>query len=139
MDAVKNNKNILCFVDEVLRGTNTVERIAAASQILEQMAESGVFCFAATHDIELTSLRNSISYITQDNFLFSTTIKDNISLFRENFEDSEIEESTEKSMISGEIEKMKNGIYTIIGEELIPLLFIDWCICVLLVIISYYF
>ena len=73
------------------------------------------------NDIELTTLRNSISYITQDNFLFSTTIKDNISLFRENFTDSEIEESTEKSMISGEIEKMKNGIYTVIGERGIDL------------------
>lgn len=71
--------------------------------------------------IDLATLRNSISYITQDNFLFSTTIKDNISLFRENFEDSEIEESTEKSMISGEIEKMKNGIYTVIGERGIDL------------------
>ena len=73
------------------------------------------------NSLDLTTLRNSISYITQDNFLFSTTIKDNISLFRENFEDSEIEESTEKSMISGEIEKMKNGIYTIIGERGIDL------------------
>lgn len=73
------------------------------------------------NDIELANLRNSISYITQDNFLFSTTIKDNISLFRENFDDSQIEESTEKSMISGEIEKMKNGIYTIIGERGIDL------------------
>ena len=73
------------------------------------------------NSIELTNLRNSISYITQDNFLFSTTIKDNISLFRENFNDTEIEESTEKSMISGEIEKMKNGIYTVIGERGIDL------------------
>jgi len=39
------------------------------------------------NNIDLTSLRNSISYITQDNFLFSTTIKDNISLFKENFGD----------------------------------------------------
>lgn len=73
------------------------------------------------NSIELTNLRNSISYITQDNFLFSTTIKDNISLFRENFTDSEIEESTEKSMIAGEIKKMKNGIYTVIGERGIDL------------------
>ena len=73
------------------------------------------------NSIELTNLRNSISYITQDNFLFSTTIKDNISLFREKFNDTEIEESTEKSMISGEIEKMKNGIYTVIGERGIDL------------------
>ena len=56
------------------------------------------------NEIELTKLRNSISYITQDNFLFSTTIKDNISLFRNNFNDSEIEASTEKSMISDDIE-----------------------------------
>lgn len=73
------------------------------------------------NNIELANLRNSISYITQDNFLFSTTIKDNISLFRENFNDLEIEESTEKSMISSEIEKMKNGIYTVIGERGIDL------------------
>ena len=73
------------------------------------------------NDLDLAKLRNSISYITQDNFLFSTTIKDNISLFRNEFQDKEIEESTEKSMISGEIEKMKNGINTIIGERGIDL------------------
>lgn len=73
------------------------------------------------NDIEITNLRNSITYITQDNFLFSTTIKDNISLFRNTFLDSEIEESTEKSMISDEIEKMKNGIDTVIGERGIDL------------------
>ena len=47
---------VLCFVDEVLRGTNTVERIAASTQILKCCADNGVMCFAATHDIELTSL-----------------------------------------------------------------------------------
>lgn len=47
---------ILCFVDEVLRGTNTVERIAASTQILRSLAKDRVLCFAATHDIELTHL-----------------------------------------------------------------------------------
>jgi DNA mismatch repair ATPase MutS len=47
---------VLCFVDEVLRGTNTIERIAASTQILEKLSTSGVICFAATHDIELTHL-----------------------------------------------------------------------------------
>ena len=73
------------------------------------------------NNIDLTTLRSSISYITQDNFLFSTTIKDNISLFREGFEDSEIENSTEKSIISEEINNMKNGIHTLIGERGIDL------------------
>ncbi|RKM62632.1 hypothetical protein D6856_00445 [Butyrivibrio sp. XB500-5] len=49
---------VLCFVDEVLRGTNTVERIAASTEILKSFADSGVLCFAATHDIELTALLN---------------------------------------------------------------------------------
>lgn len=47
---------VLCFVDEVLRGTNTVERIAASTQILKTLGSENVVCFAATHDIELTSL-----------------------------------------------------------------------------------
>ena len=47
---------VLCFVDEVLRGTNTVERIAASTQILRSLGRSGILCFAATHDIELTEL-----------------------------------------------------------------------------------
>ncbi|WP_026651152.1 MutS-related protein [Butyrivibrio proteoclasticus] len=47
---------VLCFVDEVLRGTNTIERIAASTQILKVFADSKIKCFAATHDIELTQL-----------------------------------------------------------------------------------
>ena len=47
---------VLCIVDEVLRGTNTVERIAATTQILKSLANQHFMCFAATHDIELTEL-----------------------------------------------------------------------------------
>ena len=47
---------VLCFVDEVLRGTNTVERIAASSQILKSLNSENSMCFVATHDIELASL-----------------------------------------------------------------------------------
>lgn len=47
---------VLCFVDEVLRGTNTIERIAASTEILKAFVDSKVTCFAATHDIELTTL-----------------------------------------------------------------------------------
>lgn len=47
---------VICFVDEVLRGTNTVERIAASSAILENLSHMNALTFAATHDIELTRL-----------------------------------------------------------------------------------
>ncbi len=54
--AADGGGKVLCFVDEVLRGTNTVERIAASTQILKKLYRDNVQCFAATHDIELTSL-----------------------------------------------------------------------------------
>ena len=52
----KTDRKVLCFVDEVLRGTNTVERIAASTQILKSLSNGNYLCFAATHDIELTQL-----------------------------------------------------------------------------------
>lgn len=68
---------ILCFADEVLRGTNTVERIAASAQILEALSEKGVYCFAATHDIELTYLLEQ----RYDNYHFEEEMKNGDILF----------------------------------------------------------
>lgn len=54
--AGKEKIHVLCFVDEVLRGTNTVERIAASTRIMQMFADEQTLCFAATHDVELTKL-----------------------------------------------------------------------------------
>lgn len=68
---------MLCFVDEVLRGTNTVERISASAQILKSLSKKNVLCFAATHDIELTHmLENEYS-----NYHFQEEIQENDILF----------------------------------------------------------
>ncbi|MCR4763678.1 MAG: hypothetical protein K5696_09115 [Lachnospiraceae bacterium] len=64
---------VICFVDEVLRGTNTVERIAASAQILRYFAaDSRVLLFAATHDLELTELLKD----DFDNYHFEGTLSD---------------------------------------------------------------
>lgn len=46
----------LCVVDEILKGTNTVERIAASTAILRHLAGCNCLCVTASHDIELTEL-----------------------------------------------------------------------------------
>lgn len=69
------------------------------------------------NQIPTEALRENICYITQDNFLFSTTIKENIKLFKDGYEDREIRESTEQAMLKDEIDNMRNGIDTIIGER----------------------
>ena len=68
---------LLSFVDEVLRGTNTVERIAASSYILKELNQKHVLSFAATHDIELTYLLEQ----EYDNFHFTEEIKEGDILF----------------------------------------------------------
>ena len=68
---------VLCFVDEVLRGTNTVERIAASTQILKSLSKASVLCFAATHDIELTHLLKKY----YNNYHFEEEIVDNDVVF----------------------------------------------------------
>ncbi len=50
---------VLCVVDEVLRGTNTIERIAASSEIMGYFAKSNCICICATHDIELAKILSS--------------------------------------------------------------------------------
>ena len=74
LDAVdKDDKRpVLCFVDEVLRGTNTVERIAASSEILKSLRYKNVLVFAATHDIELTYLLEKY----YDNYHFQEEVTD---------------------------------------------------------------
>ena len=59
-------------MDEILRGTNTVERIGAATEILQTLAAGNVLCIAASHDIEL-------SYILEDiyqNYHFQEYVED---------------------------------------------------------------
>lgn len=75
LDAVeeRNTKPVLCFVDEVLRGTNTVERIAASSEILKSLRYKNALVFAATHDIELTSILERF----YDNYHFQEEVTDN--------------------------------------------------------------
>ena len=77
MDASEGQYPLLCFVDEVLRGTNTAERIAASSRILRYLAEKHALVFAATHDLELTSLLNDV----YENYHFSEQVRDDIVVF----------------------------------------------------------
>ena len=64
---------------------------------------------------------NDICYITQDNFLFSATLKENINLFKDEYKDEDIEDSTKQAMIYDEISHMDDGLNTVIGEKGIDL------------------
>lgn len=69
-DRIGGETPILCMIDEVLRGTNTIERIAASSEVLKRLGGGNCLCIAATHDIELVTLLKNYygNYHFQENF-----------------------------------------------------------------------
>lgn len=71
--------------------------------------------------LNLFDLRNSISVVPQDAFLFSDSIKNNIKFGNENATDEEIEEVAKKAMVHHNIIEFKKGYDTILGERGITL------------------
>lgn len=86
-DEAGSNDNIICIVDEVLKGTNTEERIAASTEILRYLRKCNVICFVATHDTELTSLLKD----TYDMYYFTEEIKDGNVYFPYNIREGKLE------------------------------------------------
>jgi DNA mismatch repair ATPase MutS len=70
IDNMNDDIPCLCFVDEILRGTNTIERISSSCEVLSYLGRSNCICFAATHDIELTHLLEDLF----ENYHFEETI-----------------------------------------------------------------
>lgn len=54
LDRILEGKPILCVVDEILKGTNTKERVAASKAILDYIGKMNCLALIATHDNELT-------------------------------------------------------------------------------------
>ena len=67
--------------------------------------------------IDITELRSLISYVPQNNFLFSESIKKNIEFGNPNSSIDDITNAAKLAEIDLEIEKFENGYDTILGER----------------------
>lgn len=68
-------------------------------------------------DVSLNSLRNNIGVVAQDVFLFTGTVKENITIGDRNATDKEIIEACKKAKIHDFIMSLPNGYDTYIGER----------------------
>ena len=67
--------------------------------------------------LELNELRKNISYVTQNNFLFSESIQKNIEFGNPNATKDEVKQAAILAEIDSEILKFKKGYETILGER----------------------
>lgn len=68
-------------------------------------------------DYDLVSLRNSISFVFQDNYLFSGTIKENILMGKPHATDAEIQQAIELAHLDEFLGTLPDGIDTVVGER----------------------
>ena len=68
-------------------------------------------------NFDLDSLRQNISFVFQDNFLFSGTIKENILMGNENATDEQIQKVIEMAHLDEFIHTLENGLDTYVGER----------------------
>ncbi|MDM0699961.1 DNA mismatch repair protein MutS [Clostridium perfringens] len=69
LDSLNGEIRVLAFVDEILKGTNTIERISASASILKYAESTNGRLLVATHDMELTQILE-----TYENYHFSETV-----------------------------------------------------------------
>jgi ATP-binding cassette, subfamily B, multidrug efflux pump len=72
-------------------------------------------------DLNLFDLRNQISVVPQDAFLFSDSIKNNIKFGNENATDDEVKEAAKKAVVHDNIMTFNQQYETILGERGITL------------------
>ncbi|MBO4358781.1 MAG: ATP-binding cassette domain-containing protein, partial [Erysipelotrichaceae bacterium] len=68
-------------------------------------------------DLDITSLRDNIAYVPQDNFLFSDNIKNNISFANNKAELKEVREAAKFADVDDNIIDFAKGYETVTGER----------------------
>jgi ATP-binding cassette subfamily B protein len=76
---------------------------------------------ADVRDVQLTSLRRAIGVISQDPFLFSATVRENIAFGRGDLTDDEVLRAARAAQAHEFIDRLPKGYDTVIGERGITL------------------
>jgi DNA mismatch repair ATPase MutS len=88
IDAVNEERNLFILLDEILRGTNSLDRHTGSKALIQQLIKKHAIAVIATHDIELSKLENDFQQsiknyhfdvqVNGDKLFFDYKLKDGI-------------------------------------------------------------
>jgi DNA mismatch repair ATPase MutS len=88
IDKVNNNEKVFILLDEILRGTNSLDRHTGSAALIKQLIKHNAACIIATHDIELAKMKeeypdNILNYhfdvqVSNDELYFDYRLKEGI-------------------------------------------------------------
>ncbi len=78
--AVENEPKIFFLIDEMLRGTNSVDKYLGSKAVIEQLIRKNAVGMVATHDLQIARLEDKYPDYVR-NFYFDIQVKDGEMLF----------------------------------------------------------
>ncbi len=58
IEKVNNNEQVFVLLDEILRGTNSLDRHTGSAALIRQLIKHKAACILATHDVELAKMKD---------------------------------------------------------------------------------
>ena len=96
-------------------GKSTVARLIAS--LWDTKSGSITLGGVNIKDIPLDDYNDRIAYVSQDNFLFDMTVRENIRLGRQNATDAEVEDAAKRCGCHDFIMGLENGYDTVVGSS----------------------
>jgi DNA mismatch repair ATPase MutS len=73
LDLLRNGENLFIIIDEMLKGTNSIDKLSGSVELLKQLIQINTHCMVATHDLKLTELAVSFP-VTIKNQCFNVNL-----------------------------------------------------------------
>ena len=106
---------ILGVIGRVGAGKSTLARLPP--RLIEPQRGTVTIDGKDVQEWPLDELRRSIGYVSQQPFLFSTTVAGNIAYGVESAADARIREAATRSLLDRDIEELEEGLDTVVGER----------------------
>jgi len=115
IDFVAKEGGYVAIVGRVGSGKSTLLK---AIQHLIEVPEGSVFVGGVdVVEVELDELRQRVGFVPQDDFLFSTTVFDNIAYGRPDATRDKVDEAAQIAGLLVDLESLPDGLDTVVGER----------------------
>lgn len=110
-----NKNETIALVGNSGGGKSTV--VSLLPRFYDVKSGSITFDGVDIREFDLKSLRNNISFVFQDNFLFTGTLRENIMMGNENATDEQLQKAIEMAHLDEFVDALEDGLDTLVGER----------------------
>jgi ABC-type multidrug transport system fused ATPase/permease subunit len=98
-------------------GSGKTSLVSLISRLYDVTAGAVLLDGVDVREVDLRSLRHAVAVVSDDPFLFSATVAENIAYARPDASQAEIEEAAARAQASEFIERLPQGFHTRVGER----------------------